>query len=86
MLRYTNTTNKMKKFFVSLFVIMCCVFSASAQQTKTTYCDVYVRGGAKNQKVTIMYAKEGYTRSHSSQGVKARFESDFFKPPNFFLF
>ena len=36
-------------------------------------------------KMSSPRAKEGYTRSHSSQGVKARSESDFFKPPNFFL-
>ena len=66
MLRYTNNTNKMKKFFVSLFLIMCCVFSASAQQTKTTYCDVYVRGGAKNQKVTIMYCDKIFNLNNAN--------------------
>ena len=56
----------MKKFFVSLFLIMCCVFSASAQQTKTTYCDVYVRGGAKNQKVTIMYCHKIFNLNNAN--------------------
>ena len=47
----------MKKLFLAFFLIMC-AFGASAQETKTTYCDVYVRGGAKNQKVTIMYCNK----------------------------
>lgn len=69
MLRYTNNTNKMKKLFVSLFLIMCCVFSASAQQTKTTYCDVYVRGGAKNQKVTIMYCDKVFNLNNANMAL-----------------
>lgn len=47
----------MKRLFIAFFLIMC-AFGASAQETKTTYCDVYVRGGAKNQKVTIMYCNK----------------------------
>lgn len=47
----------MKRLFLAFFLIMC-AFGASAQETKTTYCDVYVRGGAKNQKVTIMYCNK----------------------------
>lgn len=47
----------MKKLFLAFFLIMC-AFGASAQETKTTYCDVYVRGGAKNQKVTVMYCNK----------------------------
>ena len=47
----------MKRIFLAFFLIMC-AFGASAQETKTTYCDVYVRGGAKNQKVTIMYCNK----------------------------
>ena len=59
----------MKKFFVSLFLIMCCEFSASAQQTKTTYCDVYVRGGAKNQKVTIMYCDKVFNLNNANMAL-----------------
>lgn len=66
MLRYTNKLLAMKKLFVSLFLIMCCVFSAQAQQTKTTYCDVYVRGGAKNQKVTIMYCDKIFNLNNAN--------------------
>lgn len=47
----------MKRLFLAFFLIMC-AFGASAQETKTAYCDVYVRGGAKNQKVTVMYCNK----------------------------
>ena len=43
-----------------------CAFGASAQETKTTYCDVYVRGGAKNQKVTIMYCNKMLNLNNSN--------------------
>ena len=69
MLRYTNKLLAMKKLFVSLFLIMCCVFSAQAQQTKTTYCDVYVRGGAKNQKVTIMYCDKVFNLNNANMAL-----------------
>ena len=43
-----------------------CAFGASAQETKTTYCDIYVRGGAKNQKVTIMYCHKIFNLNNSN--------------------
>ena len=55
----------MKKFFIAFFLIMC-AFGASAQETKTTYCDVYVRGGAKNQKVTVMYCNKMLNLNNSN--------------------
>lgn len=55
----------MKKLFLAFFLIMC-AFGASAQETKTTYCDVYVRGGAKNQKVTIMYCNKMLNLNNSN--------------------
>lgn len=55
----------MKRLFLALFLIMC-AFGASAQETKTTYCDVYVRGGAKNQKVTIMYCNKMLNLNNSN--------------------
>lgn len=55
----------MKKLFIAFFLIMC-AFGASAQETKTTYCDVYVRGGAKNQKVTIMYCNKMLNLNNSN--------------------
>lgn len=55
----------MKRLFLAFFLIMC-AFGASAQETKTTYCDVYVRGGAKNQKVTIMYCNKMLNLNNSN--------------------
>lgn len=55
----------MKKLFIAFFLIMC-AFSASAQETKTTYCDIYVRGGAKNQKVTIMYCHKLFNLNNAN--------------------
>ena len=55
----------MKKLFIAFFLIMC-AFSASAQETKTTYCDIYVRGGAKNQKVTIMYCHKIFNLNNAN--------------------
>lgn len=55
----------MKKLFLAFFLIMC-AFGASAQETKTTYCDVYVRGGAKNQKVTVMYCNKMLNLNNSN--------------------
>ena len=55
----------MKKLFLAFFLMMC-AFGASAQETKTTYCDVYVRGGAKNQKVTIMYCNKMLNLNNSN--------------------
>ena len=43
----------MKKLLL-LIGLICCFGSASAQ-TKTAYCDVYMRGGGKNLWITIMY-------------------------------
>ena len=43
----------MKKFLL-LIGLICVIHSVSAQ-TKTAYCDVYVRGGGLNLKVTISY-------------------------------
>lgn len=55
----------MKRLFLAFFLMMC-AFGASAQETKTTYCDVYVRGGAKNQKVTIMYCNKMLNLNNSN--------------------
>ena len=55
----------MKRLFLAFFLIMC-AFGASAQETKTTYCDVYVRGGAKNQKVTVMYCNKMLNLNNSN--------------------
>ena len=55
----------MKRLFLAFFLMMC-AFGASAQETKITYCDVYVRGGAKNQKVTIMYCNKMLNLNNSN--------------------
>ena len=44
----------MKKYFLLLISILS-ITSVSNAQTKTAYCDLYVRGGAQHQRTTLMY-------------------------------
>ncbi len=44
----------MKKYFLTLISVLSIV-SFSNAQTKTAYCDLYVRGGGQHQRTTIMY-------------------------------
>ena len=44
----------MKKIIISLIGILLYIVSANAQ-TKTAYCDLYVRGGGQNLRTSIMY-------------------------------
>ena len=40
---------------LSLFIALAAIAVSVSAQTKVAYCDVYVRGGGQNLKVTIMY-------------------------------